>query len=189
MEKKVDRRVKYTLMVIKNSFIKLLKEKSISKITIKEICEEADINRATFYAHFRDQQDLLHQIESDVMKDIKQFLKSYDFDKNILYPIDATEKILEYIGENAELFSLLLNSNGDIKFHQEVIDIIGKQHFIPIMDSDTLKDDDKEYIFHFLACGAVGSIQMWLNDGMKKPAREMAELILKTAVNGRSSFL
>ncbi len=59
---KDDRRVKYTKMVLKESFIKLLEKKDISQITIKEICEDADINRATFYAHYNDQFDLMHKI-------------------------------------------------------------------------------------------------------------------------------
>ena len=49
-----DRRVKYTKMVLRNALIKLLETKPISRITIKEICEEADINRTTYYAHYTD---------------------------------------------------------------------------------------------------------------------------------------
>ena len=56
---KVDRRVKYTKMVLEDSFIKLLEKKDISQISITEICDNADINRATFYAHYSDQNDLL----------------------------------------------------------------------------------------------------------------------------------
>lgn len=58
-KKKEDRRVKFTKMFLKESLIDLLEEKSIFKITIKEICEKADINRATFYAHYSDQYNLL----------------------------------------------------------------------------------------------------------------------------------
>ena len=58
---KEDRRVKYTKMVLKESLIDLLSKKDISCITIKQICEEADINRATFYTHYSDQFDLLRQ--------------------------------------------------------------------------------------------------------------------------------
>lgn len=47
----MDRRKKYTRMVLKESLMELLKNKPISNITIKEICEEADINRSTFYSH------------------------------------------------------------------------------------------------------------------------------------------
>lgn len=180
--KKTDRRVKYTKMVIKNSLIKFLKQKPISKISVKEICDDADINRATFYAHYLDQYDLLQQIEDEVINNIHQYLKGYDFNDNNLIPVEMTEKILEYVEENAELFDLLLNSNGDMKFQQEIIKII------PINGNDSLNKEDAEYIFYFLASGAVGVIQMWLKDGMKKPAKEMAELILRTAINGRASL-
>ncbi len=188
-DKKLDRRVKYTKMVIKDSFVKFLKQKPISKISVKEICDDADINRATFYAHYMDQYDLLQKIENEIIDDINQYLKGYDFKDSRLIPVEMIEKILIYIEENAVLFDLLLNSNGDIKFQQEVIKIVGKQHFIPLIGNESLNKENAEYIFHFLACGAVGVIQLWLKEGMKKPARETAELILKTAINGRASVM
>jgi AcrR family transcriptional regulator len=183
-EKKTDRRVKYSLMVIKESFIKLLKQKPISKITIKEICDDADINRATFYAHYSDQYDLLHQIESELIDGISRYLNSYDFEDLSKAPVEMLEKILEYIKDNSELFNLLLNSNGDIQFQQEVTKIIGQQHF----SSMATDKDISEYMFLFFANGAIGIILKWLKDGMKKPAREMAELILRLSLNGRVSF-
>lgn len=187
--KKIDRRVKYTKMVIKDSFVKFLKQKPISKITVKEICDDADINRATFYAHYLDQYDLLQQIENEIIHDINQYLKSYDLKNDKLIPVEMIEKILDYVAENAELFDLLLNLNGDIQFQQEVIKIIGLQHFIPMLGNDLLNKEDAEYIYHFLASGSIGVIQKWLKGGAKKPAREMAGLIIKTAMNGRSAFI
>jgi AcrR family transcriptional regulator len=62
---KLDRRVKYTKKVLKESLVEILEKKNIDKITIKEICEKADINRSTFYTHYYDQYDLLHQIENE----------------------------------------------------------------------------------------------------------------------------
>ena len=73
-EKKLDRRVRYTKMVIRESFIALLKEKPIAKITVKEICTGADINRATFYAHYADPYALLHEIEESLIHDVQQYL-------------------------------------------------------------------------------------------------------------------
>ncbi len=187
--KNADRRVKYTKMVIKDSLVKFLKEKPISKITVKEICEDADINRATFYAHYTDQYDLLQRIENEIIDDINLYLNEYNFEETNLIDIKIIERILEYIAENAELFDLLLNLNGDIKFQQEFINIIGQQHFLPILGSNAVSKEDAEYLFHFLASGAVGVIQMWLKSGMKKSARDIAELILKTSNNGRTSFM
>ncbi|EGD49646.1 regulatory protein TetR [Ruminiclostridium papyrosolvens DSM 2782] len=187
--KNSDRRVKYTKMVIKDSFVKFLKEKPLSKITVKEICEDADINRATFYAHYTDQYDLLQQIENEIIGDINLYLNEYNFEETNLIDVRIIERILDYIADNAELFDLLLNLNGDMKFQQEFIIIIGQQHFLPILGSNSVNKDDAEYLFHFLASGAVGVIQMWLKSGMKKSARDISELILKTSNNGRTAYM
>ena len=183
-KEKTDRRVKYTKMVIRQSFIKLLKQKNISKISIKEICEDADINRATFYAHYKNQYDLLKQIENETIDEINQYISSYDFKNKNNVSTVGIEKILEYVKENSQLFDLLLNSNGDTHFQQEIIKIIGKQHFIPIKENNLLKKEDSEYIFHFLASGSICTIQKWLKEGMKKPISEIARLILEISNNG-----
>lgn len=185
---KTDRRVKYTRMVIKDSFVKFLKQKPIQKITVKEICEDADVNRATFYSHFTDQYDLLRQIEEEIIHAISDFLKDYDVRDLDLVPVEMIEKILLYIAENAELFDLLLNQNGDLQFQQEVIRILGTQQLIPLIGSEGLNLEDARYIFHFLASGAVGIIQLWLSENLARPAREIASLLLQTAMHGRSSF-
>ncbi|SHO43200.1 TetR/AcrR family transcriptional regulator [Anaerocolumna xylanovorans] len=183
-EKKNDRRVRYTIMVIRQSFVKLLKTKPIAKITIKEICEEADINRATFYAHYQDQYDLLQQIEDDIIDNINQYLGSYDLRNAHEVPVEMLDKILEYIKENSEIFDVLLNSSGDIKFQQEVTNIIGRQHFA----LQTAKEDDAEYVYLFYANGCIGVILKWLKDGMKKPVKEITELILGLSSNGVENF-
>lgn len=67
---KEDRRVKYTKMVLKESFLNLLEKKDISRITVKEICEDADINRATFYTHYTDVYDLQKKIEDEFLDNV-----------------------------------------------------------------------------------------------------------------------
>ncbi len=105
-EKRNDRRVRYTKMVIKQSFIKLLKQKSISKISIKEICEDADINRATFYSHYKNQYDLLKQIENETINDINQYLSSYDSKSKNYIPFDPIEKTSRVYKEKLQNFSI-----------------------------------------------------------------------------------
>jgi AcrR family transcriptional regulator len=184
-EKKTDRRVRYTQMVIRQSFVKLLMQKPISKITIKEICDDADVNRATFYAHYSDQYDLLRQIENGIINDITQYLSAYDLTNISNVPAQMLNKILEYIKENAEIFELLLLSyNADIQFQQEITKIIGQQHFSAL----AADKEDSEYVFLFFANGAIGIIVKWLKDGMKKPIAEITELILKLSIHGRSYF-
>ena len=124
---RVDRRIKYTKMVLKDSFINLLKEKQISKISIKEICENADINRATFYAHYRDQYDLLHQIEQELIDGINQYLDSYAFSDTANISVEALEQIFIYIKQNAKICTILLGDSGDDHFRQQVMRIVRQQ--------------------------------------------------------------
>lgn len=51
---KTDARIRYTRQTIQQVFIDLLKQKPLGKITVKEICEKAQINRSTFYKHYED---------------------------------------------------------------------------------------------------------------------------------------
>ena len=60
--KKSDARVRYTQRVLKESFLSLLRKKPINKITVKEVCELAELNRATFYSHYSDCFDLMEKI-------------------------------------------------------------------------------------------------------------------------------
>ena len=75
----MDRRVKYTQKVIKEAFIDLLEAKDIKKITVSEICEKCDINRATFYRYYLDVYDLLDKIEEDFVNEVKAASLSFNF--------------------------------------------------------------------------------------------------------------
>ena len=68
--RKQDRRTRYTRQTIKNTFLELLTQKSFTKITVTEICKNAEINRGTFYLHYYDIYDVLSDILNDMTQDI-----------------------------------------------------------------------------------------------------------------------
>ena len=65
---KTDARVRYTRMRIREAFFECLEKKPINKITVKEICDIAEINRATFYTHYADQFELMQKLEEEVLE-------------------------------------------------------------------------------------------------------------------------
>lgn len=71
-----DRRVKYTLLALRGSLLELMREKDVSRITVKELCERADVNRGTFYAHYASPADLLEQIEQELLEKVLASLES-----------------------------------------------------------------------------------------------------------------
>ena len=66
-ENTTDRRVRKTRGQLRQGLVRLMREKSIQDITVKELCEECDINRGTFYLHYTDVYQLLHSIEDELL--------------------------------------------------------------------------------------------------------------------------
>ena len=65
-----DRRIRYTKQVIKDSLFALMQHTPVEKITVKELCAAADINRATFYAHYETMIALLEEIELEKSQEL-----------------------------------------------------------------------------------------------------------------------
>ena len=74
----MDLRVKRTRMNIREAFIVLAQKKKMKRITIKELSAEAMINKATFYLHYHDLEDLVSEIEDTTIKDIVESFGKVD---------------------------------------------------------------------------------------------------------------
>ena len=72
---KTDARVRYTRKILKESLLTLMKEKPVNKISVKEVCALAELNRATFYAHYSDCYDLLSSIEQELVNAFEKSLR------------------------------------------------------------------------------------------------------------------
>ncbi|GLB59909.1 TetR/AcrR family transcriptional regulator [Cytobacillus sp. NCCP-133] len=176
MGAKLDRRKKYTRMVLKEALIILLEEKQISSITIKEICEQADINRSTFYSHYSSQYDLLHSIEEEFIENMVATLSRYNFSKED-EALQMTERILEYIVENNVICQILLSENSDIHFQKKGMMITKEFIFKNWITDKHLEPETLEYISMFVVSGSIYVIKHWLENRMDKTPKEMAEII------------
>ncbi|RPF52191.1 TetR/AcrR family transcriptional regulator [Aquisalibacillus elongatus] len=185
MSQKLDRRKKYTRRVLKESLISLLSEKSISSITVKELCEKADINRSTFYTHYSDHYDLLEQIEEEIAQDLRAYLSSYQFTIEEESKL-MTQKLLEYIIENKHTFQTLLNQNVDPTFEKRMMNIAQQflmNNWMPINKGD---ESYNRYLSTFIVSGAINVIKDWINQDMNQSPKEMSEMISQFTNNGLS---
>lgn len=177
--KKEDRRVKYTKMVLKESFIDLLIEKDIKSITITEICENADINRATFYTHYADQYDLLKKIEDEFLENLKEYIFQFKSDKGSIQMVDILAKIFEYLKANSKLCKIIMSKQGDLEYQNEIMMMIYESD-MPMKPSAELSKPEEPYLYAFIITGCVGVVQKWLDEGMKSSTKVMANVIFDT---------
>lgn len=173
-----DRRVRYTKRVLKESFINLLEKKNISKISVKEICENADINRTTFYNHYSDQYDLMRKLEDELIENIGIYLAKYIQNKTDIALIEMVEKIFEYVKENAKLCKILLSEEGNLDFQKRIIMLIYDKNISNLINRNIFSKEDINYVYSFIITGCIGVIQKWLEDNMKKSTHSMAEMII-----------
>ncbi len=191
-EEKENRRVKLTKMILKNSLVELMRENSISKISVKMICETADVNRSTFYAHYVDQFALLKDIEQNAFTELKKYINKLEKhlqDRNDQKTTQGIKEILEYIQNNADIFRVLLSDNGDLKFQKDIMLWIQMQTMEDIWHAKNSNTKMRDYVQGFMATGALNSMQTWLKNGMKESPEEMAEFVNKILYNGLSSFI
>lgn len=184
-----DRRIQYTKMVLRESLIELLREKPIARLTVTELCKKADINRATFYSHYRDQFDLLAQIESAVIADINSYLDHFIHETSEANMVQILTKIFEYIQQNSKLCQVLLGNNGNIDFQTNIMKIVSQRVVFEWQKKQRVDETTAEYIYTYVATGSIGVIRKWLGDDKRKPPQQMAEFVSHLVYKGIEALI
>lgn len=184
-EQKLDQRVFLTRKLLKDALVRLMQTQHISEISIRSLCETAGINRSTFYAHFTDQYNLLHQIEQEVMDNLKRYLEKQDYQDNLPITAQVLVRILEYARGNADLFKVLLSENCDFDIQKDIMELsqIVSFKLDPVYDART-----KEYLTIYGISGCISILQKWLHDGMVESPEKIAGILLQVLFHGIISF-
>ncbi|HOO32760.1 MAG TPA: TetR-like C-terminal domain-containing protein [Thermotogota bacterium] len=185
---KTDRRVKYTKMLLKNGLVELLKDNPISKITVKKLCETADVNRSTFYTHYDNQYDLLNQLIIDVIEEFGQYVSTENFTEGSQTTILMVKKMVEYAAENAELMKSLLRENGYFSFSDMIVMIAQCETVLEIREQHGIDRAISDYMLYFIFSGALSILHKWLLEGMIETPQKIAEIITKLIYNGVSGL-
>ena len=184
----MDRRVKYTKKVIKDTFIDLLDKKDISKVTVSEICKIADVNRATFYRYYLDVFDLLEKMEEEFVEDVKAAYGNDDNDNQSL-SYYATS-LLNMCYENQKLAKILFTSTGKPYFLNSILEECYNRCKVRwIRAVPDIGEDDIEYASVFIFNGALGVVNYWIKCDFDKSVDEVAKIIQELAHYGLDKFI
>lgn len=188
-EREVENRsVRNTKKRLKDSLITLLKEKPASDITVKELCELADINRGTFYYHYTDIFDMIKKVEEDFFKEFNDLIR----------PMKATippegdpyltlTKVFSFFYKHYEWSQIMLGPNGDMSFIQRLKNLVDEKCSSLWKEAGlALNFDEYELFNSFIINGYVGLLETWLRTGRKQKPEEMAGFVTK--IIGPSGF-
>ena len=177
MVEKINQRVKLTKRLLKDTLIEILKTKSIYKVSIRELCEKAGINRSTFYKYYGNQFDLLTEMEEDMLA---LSIKALSTPTNNVF--QSLCEIFCYLEENLELGRLLINNNVDPQFPKKFFSLPPVQQEINRVLGSNYSETEYKYLSCFLTYGSYQIIRMWINKENRETPEEMAALILNQIV-------
>lgn len=105
----MDLREKKTKRSINNAFLQIRSKKPLKKITVKELCELAEISKATFYLHYKDIYDLSDTLQQQVITDIVSHLEN---PKDIIFNLQKAHiQIIEGYYANQNIVHILFSDS------------------------------------------------------------------------------
>ncbi|MCR4754635.1 MAG: TetR family transcriptional regulator C-terminal domain-containing protein [Lachnospiraceae bacterium] len=170
---KNNRRTTMTKRLLKTALIELMQETPINKITIKDICQQADLSRSTFYLHYTDQYHLLNDLESEAISTIMGQMKKITPD---LDPLIVCREFTSYIHKEQTVFRTLLCQKENLHFQIKLIEEIHKtsMELLAFSSEDSIR---LGYKVDFIIHGSLSIFRNWIFHGFDMEEAEISELV------------
>lgn len=175
MNTKNNQRTRLSKILLKNALMDLLSEKgSVTKISVRELCERADLNRSTFYAHYSEPKELLEEVEAELLNATREHLQKIGAENDI----GAHRYLLSflmYIKENDKPFRTLLIDAGDPEFRSKFM----QQSIIQFVENLDIAfpKEQEQYIYSYILNGSTGVIIQWMRSDYSIDENALVDLL------------
>ena len=162
----------------------LMEEVPFDKIQVAHICERCEMNRKSFYYHFKDKYDLLNWIfDTEIIAFVQRFSDAEQFDQRV----EEIREVCNYFYENRSFYRKALKVEGQNSFSQHFRD-----YAMPILKSRLsyylLGDEIDDFELNFFTDAAVGTIERWLLDKNCMPPDEFVDRLLRLIRRGSETL-
>lgn len=155
----------FTKKAIRDSFVKLLSEKPLSQITIRDIVDDCGVNRNTFYYYF---QDLPQLVETIVDEEAQRIIREYPTIDSIEGCLNAA---IDFVLKNRKAVLHIYHSiNRDIyeQYQWRVCEHVVTVYLDGILSGRRVSEQDRKVIIDYIKCVCFGVIIGWLETGMQE---------------------
>lgn len=159
------------------AYVELMHEKRSGKITVTDIVNKADLNRSTFYAHFKASDDVREKIHADVVKGLMEAMEKSDYRNSLSSPKVVLWHILDFLRKDEEVYKMLLRTEGASSFLRDVEDAVVDKYMTDQVMLPKIKDKDEfEMVLRLFIGGFISVLQDWARDEIKIPLERVIEL-------------
>ncbi len=178
-----DRRVKRTKKALRDALLKLLQTKSINEISVTELTNLADVNRATFYFYYTDLVDMLSQIQNDSYQAFAQVINESSSSITTIEGFtEYAERLLTYCKEHEALVKFIINNDTNNQLFKQIQQLM--LHNIPNSKETFDTENPARYSTNYILNAMVGIMIDWMEEGMKIQPHDLAEFCAHIYLNG-----
>ncbi len=179
--KKLDPRVVRTRQMLRDALVSLIEEKGFDALTVQDITDRAELNRATFYLHYRDRQDLLENSLRDAIDELMADLGTSAEEQGQLVSDESPRPItavFEHVAQHAHFYRVMLSAEGVPAFSAGVRNYMAE---VTLRWLAALQPDPRqsrvplEIVANSLSWSLLGVLIWWLEHDMPHPPGYMAE--------------
>lgn len=180
-----NRSVIRTQNLLKNGLTELMLTKPVQNITVKELTDYVDLNRGTFYLHYKDILDLLEHLENDMLDEFVEINNSYKREELNGRPFPLICDLYKFLGKNADFVKLVLSTNQELNFKNRLKDII-RERCINDWDKIFAHADPllSDIYSSYVLSGCIGIIENWIQNDTRQSPEELARLTEDIMLNG-----
>ncbi|MCU7356452.1 TetR/AcrR family transcriptional regulator [Enterococcus dispar] len=194
--KKIDLRVKRTNKMIIEAFIQLVEKNGFEQVTVQDIADEAMINRATFYAHYKDKQDLYETIFDYALTAFTSVLNPTELIKGNRIKVKQIERVMSQIYsniyDNRKFYLIIMDGSANEILRKKIADVLNEQ-YADIFNRLKITENDIEvpmdFIIEYMTSIFIGTLHWWLTTDSQMTPDHLAKLVIKLVGNGHLTVL
>lgn len=176
-KKTADRRTRKTKKAIRHAFAKLLTQKDINDITIRDVAELADINRKTFYNHYAGIYQIVDEIENEIVVAFESVLEDADLRRVLKNPYRIFERLTAIINTDLDFYGHLLSMHRNVNLVSKIVTMLKIKTKEVLLSQLEIDSTTADIALGYAITGMVAAFQQWFNSDRSQSLERISETI------------
>ena len=181
-----DLRVQKTIEAIHKAFEEMLYEMNYEKITVKELCERAKINKKTFYRYYAVLDDLLAELQGLFTQEYLKRIENYKVPEDLG---KINREFFLYSVEKGPLYEKITCSGSYDYIRSKMVNDVMNSKWGQSTWLQLLEPSKQAVLLEFIQSASMSVYRKWVADGKKIPLRDMIELSNQLLCSGVNGFI